>query len=131
MQINLVNNTETPSLEHHSNILPADLDKIPPNICTSVILNNTLNYLTHEQLVSLFGKIRHNGSITINSLDAMETARAMYLGEINVQQLSSLTTNHLTQHSLLEIKNLFEQHGYTIEIANIDNLTFYIKAKRP
>ena len=131
MQINLIDNAESPPIEHHQNMLLKDIETIPPNICTSLVLNHTLNYLTQEQILSLLHKIRHNGVIAISSLDAMETAKAMYLGTIDASKLSELTSNHVSQHSLIDIQTMLTQHGYHIQLANIDNLAFFIKAQRP
>ena len=94
-------------------------------------INNTLNHLSANQFTLLLTKIRHGGVISINSPDAIEMARALYLGEIDLRQLSSLTLNNISQHSLLEIKQIFEQSGYIVEAANINELHFYIKVKRP
>ena len=132
MNINLIANTnEDPTPQGYENILINDIDKIPANICTSLMLNDTLNYLTNDQFQLLLGKIRHGGTISISSPDAMEIAKALYWGQINLEKFSSLIIDNKSQHSLIEIKNFFEQSGYTVEAASINEFSFLIKAKRP
>tara|TARA_R110000824_G_scaffold337384_2_gene523946 strand:+ start:1330 stop:1734 length:405 start_codon:yes stop_codon:yes gene_type:complete len=134
MNINLitpipVDNATSPT--DHQDILIGDIDKIPANVCKSLIINQSLNYLTNEQLSVVISKMRHGGSIQITSLDAMEIARALYWGEINIDQYSQLTSNSKAQHSLIEIKNIFEKNGFIIELVNRDSIHFYMKVKRP
>ena len=132
MNINLITNTnENPTPEGYENVLINDIDKIPANICTNLVLNDTLNYLTNNQFQLLLGKIRHGGTIAIASPDAMEMAKALYWGQINLEKFSSLIIDNKSQHSLVEIKNFFEQSGYIIEAASINEFSFFIKAKRP
>ena len=133
MNINLVLHP-TPQEDTHSdyeNVLLNQIHTIPASICTNISINHTLNYLTNDQLISLLGKIRHGGVMSISSFDAMEMARALYWGEIDVHKLSSLTANSQAQHSLLEMKAFFEQNGYIIDTAYLNGLSFNIKAKRP
>ena len=52
MNINLITpipieNTTSPA--DHQDIFIGDIDKIPTNICKSLIINQTLNHLTNEQ----------------------------------------------------------------------------------
>jgi len=115
----------------HQNILLNQLDTIPPSICTSIIVDHTLNYLTNDQLISLMKKMRHGSVITINSFDAMEIARALYWGELDIQKFSTMIANNQSQHSLIEMKTFFEQNGFVVQTASINGLSFNIKAKRP
>jgi len=132
MNLNLIlDSDQNNAPQNYENVLINDIDKIPPSICKNLLINNTLNYLTSDQFNLLLQKVRHGGVVSINSPDAMEMARALYWGEIDLHKLSSLTANNKTQHSLLEIKNIFEQSGYIIESASINNLSFYIEVKRP
>ena len=133
MNINLiVSTTDDPPPPNHENILIANIDQIPPSACTNLIMNNVLNNLTQQQLELLTSKIRHGGTITMHSPDAMEMAKALYWETINLEKFTSLTANTVMQHSMLEIKTFFEQRGYSIDTANIsmDSLFFNIKAKR-
>ena len=133
MNINLiVSTTDDPPPPNHENILIANIDQIPPSACTNLIMNNVLNNLTQQQLELLTSKIRHGGTITMHSPDAMEMAKALYWETINVEKFASLIANTVTQHSMIEIKTFFEQRGYSIDTANIsmDSLFFNIKAKR-
>ena len=133
MNINLVadssNAKEAPP--DHQNISIADIENIPLNICSSFIINETLNALTNQQLEMILTKIRHGGTISINSPDAVKVSRALYIGDIDISQFASLMINTQSQHSILDIKTFFEQRGYNIEIANINGLSFYIRVKRP
>jgi len=133
MNINLiVSTTDDPPPPNHENILIANIDQIPPSACTNLIMNNVLNNLTQQQLELLTSKIRHGGTITMHSPDAMEMAKALYWETINVEKFASLIANTVTQHSMIEIKTFFEQRGYSIDTANTDtnSLFFNIKAKR-
>ena len=133
MNINLTaSTTDTPAPPNHENVLFANLDQGPASACTSLIINNVLNKLTQQQLELLTSKMRHGGTITIHSPDAMEMAKALYWETINLEKFTSLTANTVMQHSMLEIKTFFEQRGYSIDTANIsmDSLFFNIKAKR-
>ena len=133
MNINLIASTiDTSSPPNHENIPIANIDQIPPSACTNLIMNNVLNNLTQQQLELLTSKIRHGGTITMHSPDAMEMAKALYWETINVEKFASLIANTVTQHSMIEIKTFFEQRGYSIDTANTDtNLLFFnIKAKR-
>ena len=133
MNINLVadssNAKEAPP--DHQNISIADIENIPLNICSSFIINETLNALTNQQLEMILTKIRHGGTISINSPDAVKVSRALYIGDIDISQFASLMINTQSQHSILDIKTFFVQRGYNIEIANINGLSFYIRVKRP
>ena len=133
MNINLiVSTTDDPPPPNHENILIANIDQIPPSACTNLIMNNVLNNLTQQQLELVTSKIRHGGTITMHSPDAMEMAKALYWETINVEKFASLIANTVTQHSMIEIKTFFEQRGYSIDTANTDtnSLFFNIKAKR-
>jgi hypothetical protein len=131
VNINLVHNKEAASIENYENILTTEINKIAPNICTNVAIHNTLNYLTGDDLGMLIGKMRHGGTISIVSSDVMELAGALYLGHINTQQFSSFVVDNKAQYSVIDIKNFFESNGYVVESANVDNLHFNLKAKRP
>ena len=133
MNINLIASTiDTSSPPNHENVLIANLDQVPASACTSLIINNVLNKLTQQQLELLTSKMRHGGTITIHSPDAMEMAKALYWETINLEKFTALTTSAVTQHSMIEIKTFLEQRGYSIDIANTDtnSLFFNIKAKR-
>jgi hypothetical protein len=131
MNVNLVTDQDARSVENHENLLITEVDKLPDSLCKSVTLNNTLNYLTDEQFRQLLNKVRHGGIVSVSSPDVMEISTALCWGQIDVPTFSSLTTNRVSQYSLLQIKNVFEQSGYIIESASIHNLSFYIKARRP
>lgn len=133
MNINLIASaTDTSPPPNYENILIANIDQVPTSACTNLIIDNVLNKLTKQQLELLISKIRHGGTITIRSPDAMEMAKALYWNRINLDKFISLTANTVTQHSMLELKTFFEQRGYSIDIANVDTNTlfFNIKAKR-
>ena len=133
MNINLIaSTTDDPPPPNHENIPISNIDQIPPRACTNLIIDNVLNNLTQQQLELLTSKMRHGGTITMHSPDAMEMAKALYWDMINLEKFTSLTANTVTQHSMIEIKTFFEQRGYSIDIANTDtnSLFFNIKAKR-
>jgi len=130
MNINLVITNDTPVIESHQNVLMSELNSIPPRGCKSLILNHVLNYLTDEQIQEVLAKIRHGGSISVTCPDVMEAASALHTGTIDMALFSTLTSNRLKQYSLLDAKSLFEQQGYAIETAVIQDLSFYIKANR-
>ena len=131
MNLNVVTAQDAPLIADHENLLIGELDKLPASLCKSLTRNNTLNYLTNEQFKNLLSKIRHGGVISISAPDAMEIATALCWGQIDIAAFSSLTTNRASQYTLLEVKNIFEQHGYVVENASIQNLSFYIRARRP
>jgi len=134
MNINLTSpNITTPDIPNHNNISITEIDTIAANICTNVVINQTLNYFTYQQIQLLLNKMRHGGTIVINSIDAMELAKALYWGKIDLPKFSELTSNTVTQHSSMEMKTLFEQHGYIIDAAhvNAESLSFTIKVRRP
>ena len=131
MNVNLVATSDAPSIENHNNILIQDIKSIPSRGCRSLILNHVLNYLTDEQIEEIIGKIRHVGSVSVTAPDAMEVSSALYWGTIDINTFSALTGGRLKQYTVLDIKTLFEQKGYAIEIANIQDLSFYVKANRP
>ena len=133
MNVNLVINP-TPKgnmPSDYEDVLLNDMHAIPASICANISIDHTLNYLTNDQLVSILGKIRHGGMISVSSFDAMEMARALYWGGIDMQKFSSLIANSVSQHSLLEIKSFFEQNAYAVDTAYLNGLSFHIKAKRP
>ena len=134
MNINLTSpNTISQDIPNHNNILITEIDTIAANICTNVIINQTLNYVTYQQIELLLSKIRHGGTIVINSIDTMELAKALYWGKIDLSKFSELTSNTVAQHSIIELKTLFERHGYIIDTAhiNVESLSFTIKVRRP
>ena len=113
MNINLTaSTTDAPAPPNHENVPMANIDQIPPSACTNLIIDNV--------------------TITIHSPDAMEMAKALYWETINLERFAALTTNTVTQHSMIEIKTFFEQRGYSIDIAHTDttSLFFNIRAKR-
>ena len=133
MNINLVIHP-TPNEQASSDyeeVILNQIHTIPTNVCSNMSINHVLNYLTNEQLVSLLGKMRHGGIISISSFDAMQMAKALYWGEIDIEKFSSLIVNNQTQHSLLEMKTFFEKNGYVVDTAYLNGLSFNIKAKRP
>tara|TARA_R100000306_G_C4376625_1_gene142201 strand:- start:1790 stop:2185 length:396 start_codon:yes stop_codon:yes gene_type:complete len=131
MNVNLVIREDAPVIAGHQNILFTQLDQIPPSACKAVVLNDTFNYLTDEQSEILLGKVRHGGTLSISSPDAMVVATSFCWGIIDIKVFSSLTSHKVQQHSLLDVKSKLENNGYIIEIANITEMSFYIKAKRP
>ena len=133
MNINLIaSTTDASPPPNHENVPIANIDQIPPRACTNLIIDNVLNNLTQQQLELLTSKMRHGGTITMHSPDAMEMAKALYWETINVEKFASLIANTVTQHSMIEIKTFFEQRGYSIDTANTDtnSLFFNIRAKR-
>ena len=134
MNVNVIQNQNdnAPSPPDYENILVSDLGQLSPNICTDIMLNNnTINYLTTQQLTELLSKMRHGGTVSISSLDAVEITKAFYFDKINISQFSSLISNQQSQHSLIELKTFFEQNQYKIENAHINDLSFYLKVRRP
>tara|TARA_R100000306_G_C4353663_1_gene131497 strand:- start:158 stop:553 length:396 start_codon:yes stop_codon:yes gene_type:complete len=131
MNVNLVATNDSPSIENHNNILIEEINNIPSRGCKSLILNHVLNYLTDEQLEEVLEKLRHGGSISVTSPDAMEASSALYWGTIDINTFSSLTAGRLKQYTILDVKNFFEQRGYSVETATIQDLSFHVKARRP
>ena len=131
MNVNLVATNDSPSIENHNNILIEEISNIPSRGCKSLILNHVLNYLTDEQLEEVLEKLRHGGSISVTSPDAMEASSALYWGTIDINTFSSLTAGRLKQYTILDVKNFFEQRGYSVETAAIQDLSFHVKARRP
>lgn len=131
MNVNIVTSVDTPDIDNHQNITIDNLDDIPSNVCTSVVLNGTLHYLTNNQTQSLLGKVRHQGVVSISGTDAMETATQFCWGNIDLDTFSALTADRRRQHTILSVKAILEHHGYVVETASTDNLSFYIRAKRP
>ena len=88
--------------------------------------------MTYQQLELVLSKIRHGGILSIHSTDAIQIAKALYWGKMELSQFSSLVAHTVTQHSLIEIKTVLEQYGYIIDIANInpESFSFTIKAQR-
>ena len=124
MNVNLVMSNDTPVIENHQNVLMSELNSLPPRGCKSLILNHVINYLTDEQLQQILEKIRHGGSVSVTSPDAMEAASALHTGLIDMNLFSTLTSNRLKQYSLLDAKTFFEQQGYAVETAVIQDLSF-------
>ena len=111
MNINLVKNP-TPKENipaDYEDVLLNQIQTIPASICANISINHTLNYLTNDQLISLLGKIRHGGIISISSFDAMEIARALYWGEIDIQNLDLINLTWLLRleiyHHLYSLKS--------------------------
>ena len=131
MNLNLVVAEEAPAIADHENILLNQIENIPQHSCKSLVLQETLNYLTLEQFYTTLEKIRHQGVITISSPDAMAISTALCWGKINMETFSNLTSNRICQYTLLDTKSQLEQRGYAIEIANTNEMSFYIRARRP
>lgn len=131
MNLNLVLAEEAPAIADHENIVLNQIENVPQHSCKSLVLQETLNYLTPEQFQVILAKIRHQGVITISSPDAMAIATALCWGKINMETFSTLTSNRICQHTLLNTKSQLEQNGYVIEMANTNDMSFYIRARRP
>ena len=132
MNINLIRNEDTEPVIDHQNILIENINNIPAASCQSLIMNDVLNYLTLEQFQILIQqKIRHGGRISISSVDAIRLASAFYRNEINIEVFTSLVKQTTTQHTLVELQQLFQNSGYVIESAGINSLSFFLKVKRP
>lgn len=135
MKINLVRSVSDASdnVAEHNNIAIDQIDRIGNNICQSLILENILQYLSSEQIEILLSKMRHGGVITINCIDMLEVAKALYWGTIGIPDLSSLISGATTYHSAIATKTFLEQRGYVIEEVTINEETFFfiIKARRP
>jgi len=134
MNINLITSPtdNDPPPPNHENVIITNIEQIPSNICKSIIINNSLNHMTYQQLELVLSKIRHGGILSIHSTDAIQIAKALYWGKMELSQFSSLVAHTVTQHSLIEIKTVLEQYGYIIDIANInpESFSFTIKAQR-
>ena len=131
MNINLVVDPNTPTIPDHENIILNDITNIPTTSCQSVVMNNVINYLSDEHIATVLEKIRHNGTITISSIDANLLASSFYRNDIDLNAFSNFVRGSYQQHTLIEMRNMFESRGYTIESASItDNLSFYLKVKR-
>ena len=89
MNVNLVMSNDTPVIENHQNVLMSELNSLPPRGCKSLILNHVINYLTDEQLQQILEKIRHGGSVSVTSPDAMEAASALHTGLIDMNLFST------------------------------------------
>ena len=131
MKLNLVLDEAAASIDDHANVLVSQIDNIAAHTCTSVILNGTLNYLTDEELGIVLGKVRHGGTVSIASPDAIEIAHALCWDNIDLNTFSTLTSQRLRQCTLSEVRKLFEQREYKIAAASINNLFFHIRAVRP
>lgn len=132
MNINLVIDPNVPAVPEHQNMMLNDITNIPATSCTSIVMNNVVNYLNNDHIQAVISKMRHNGTITISSIDATLLASSFYRNEIDLQTFSNAVQGSFQQHTLIEMKNMFENFGYVTEAATIvDNLSFYLKVKRP
>ena len=133
MNINLTASTDTLAPADYTNVHIKDINEIKANVCKNLRIHNTLNYLTTQQLESLLGIMRHGGVISIISPDTMELAKALYWGNINLMQFSQAVMQNITHHSIIELRQFFEQHQYIIEIASNDltTMSLNLQVKRP
>ena len=131
MNINLIRNDDAPPVQEHENVLIEQMDQIAPNACVSLILNQTLQYITKDQLQTLLTKIRHNGIINISALDIVQLSASLYHGSINAETFSSMIADTKTQYTLLDTKAFFERQRFIVHTAGVQDFSFYIKAQRP
>ena len=132
MNVNLVIDPNSEPVIDHENVVITNLDNIPISSCQSLIINSVLNYLTNDQLQLILTKVRHQGTISISCVDAVLLTSAFFRNEIDLPTLSSLVRGSNDLHTLVELQTMFQNNGYMIESAGTtDNLSFYLKVKRP
>ena len=132
MNINLIRHKNADSVIDHENVLIDNINNIPTAGCQSLIMNDVVNYISNEQLQMIIqGKMRHGGTISISSVDAIRLTSAFYRNEINIEVFSSLVKETISQHTLNELRDLFQNNGYIIESAGTNSLSLFLKAKRP
>ena len=132
MNINLIRHKNADSVIDHENVLIDNINNIPTAGCQSLIMNDVVNYISNEQLQMIIqGKIRHGGTISLSSVDAIRLTSAFYRNEINIEVFSSLVKETTSQHTLTELQSLFQNNGYVIESAGTNALSLFLKVKRP
>ena len=112
MNINLIRHKNADSVIDHENVLIDNINNIPTAGCQSLIMNDVVNYISNEQLQMIIqGKIRHGGTISLSSVDAIRLTSAFYRNEINIEVFSSLVKETISQHTLTELRDLFQNNG--------------------
>ncbi len=135
MKINLITSTmnDSPSIADHQNILLDKIDEVNNGLCTSIMMQHVLQYLSIQQLENVLSKLRHGGILNIHAIDISLLAKGLYWGEIDIQKFSSILEGSISYHSAEFLKAFLEQRGYVIEhvAMDIDTFSFILRAKRP
>lgn len=109
------------------------LKSVPPATATEIICENALDYQedrlgTIQQLVS---RLRYGGRIIITGVDVNEISRELLNGTISIDEaLSLLYEGRKSADSAIRMKQIFTDIGLEVVNCRINNLCYYILARR-
>ena len=96
-------------------------------------LGENLDYVENreETLHKVLGKLRYDGFVHILGTDFFEVARCLYTGHISIEDATPQTHGgRKSLSSIFAIKDFLQARGYEIQEARLDNIKYYVKAKR-
>lgn len=132
MRINLVKSNND-NKENYENVLISteSINSIPDSICTEVCLDHVIDHITDNDFVAVLKKIRHNGVLEIQGVDALEVFRKVSIGMLEFTDALPLLSGKTRLTNVMGVKTKLEEFGFAIEEAATQDSFYYIKAKRP
>lgn len=110
--------------------------------CTELRCDNVLEYIPVDELLNVVthwvSRLRHGGTIVLNSIDALAVAKAFMKNEINTIQFNHLLFGDSTHPwnikssiiTLYEIAEILKRLGLVINKKRINNFEISIEAIR-
>ena len=115
MKISLYIDGQTNPVPGYEPVEISKLEDIVRSSCDSIILDETLAYLTTEFIPAILSRVRLNGSIIINGTDINEVARGIMVRLIDSQKLNSLLgAGRQLLFSADDIEALLKNNGFKI-----------------
>lgn len=111
-----------------------EMSKIVPNSCELIVLDGTLDYVSHDTVDNLLkvvnSKLRKNGTISLNGFDLGLITRHVMNGEIDESQFSSVIRTLASMHYMKTIISKLSELKLQIEQGTINGIKYEITAKR-
>ena len=101
---------------------------------TRLNINNILDCVEYnkrsEILMQFLGKIRYNGLIIISGIDLLGLIKKTANGVITMPEFNEMLSTFISFDSNVKIVEALTQHNMVIEKVKLDNISYYIEARR-
>jgi len=112
-----------------TDVLPAELAAAPNGFFTQVLVTNgVLEQSDSDFLKMLVAKVRIGGKIILKGVECVEVCRRVYYGELDSN--NGYFQNSKNFYSIANLKDIFQNDGWSIDFMGIDDLNFDFEVTR-
>ena len=117
---------------NQSDLNEEELNNAPDGFFEEIFVLDILEYSKNDNIMNdIVKKVRKNGVLKLNGVDAIEMCRRIYYGDIDIEKASSDFFAHINRiNSVVSLKKYFQINGWEIKFAGISSGRYFMEAKR-